>query len=161
MNDPKNRVLLLIADARFRVGLVLFFCAFVITAFGLYSNWRDEPDGVCGVVGTTEPHLPNNLPVGTALLEYQRGEKLFKANCAACHKPDKNMTGPALKGSKDWWAQSGGDIYAWIKNSQGYLASSGDAYAKKLFEEYKKSVMTPNAVSNEDIDAILSFVDVY
>jgi cytochrome c551/c552 len=29
------------------------------------------------------------------------GEALFKANCAACHKPDKDFTGPALKGWKD------------------------------------------------------------
>ena len=28
-----------------------------------------------------------------------RGEALFKANCASCHKPDKDFTGPALKGS--------------------------------------------------------------
>ena len=26
----------------------------------------------------------------------QDGEALFKANCAACHKPDKDFTGPAL-----------------------------------------------------------------
>jgi len=26
------------------------------------------------------------------------GEELFKANCAACHKLDKNATGPLLRG---------------------------------------------------------------
>lgn len=26
------------------------------------------------------------------------GKQLFNANCAACHKLDKNMTGPALRG---------------------------------------------------------------
>lgn len=71
------------------------------------------------------------------------------------------MTGPAIKGAKDRWAQSGGDIYAWVKNSQGYMNSSGDNYAKALFEKWKKSVMTPNAVSNEDIDAILYYADNY
>ena len=29
------------------------------------------------------------------------GEALFKANCANCHKPDADYTGPALKGWKD------------------------------------------------------------
>ncbi|MBL0045840.1 MAG: c-type cytochrome [Flavobacteriales bacterium] len=92
---------------------------------------------------------------------YAKGEKLFKGNCASCHKPDVKMTGPALKGSKDRWAKSGGDIYAWVKNSTGYMASTGDAYAKALFAEYNKSPMTANAVSNEDIDAILYYADNY
>src|SRR5690606_21847684 len=30
---------------------------------------------------------------------YAAGEKLFKGNCASCHKPDKDMTGPALQGA--------------------------------------------------------------
>jgi cytochrome c551/c552 len=34
------------------------------------------------------------------------GEALFKANCASCHKPDKDFSGPALKGWKDKGAQS-------------------------------------------------------
>lgn len=92
---------------------------------------------------------------------YATGEKLFKANCASCHKPDAKMTGPALKGAKDRWAKSGGNIYAWIKNSQGYMKASNDAYAKALFQEFNGSVMTPNAVSDADIDAILSYVDNY
>jgi mono/diheme cytochrome c family protein len=158
MNDSQKRILLVIADAHFRVGLVLFSCALVIAGFGLYQYGQEDPDVVawCGTVDEPEP-----LPSGPMDLEYLRGEKLFKANCASCHKPDQKMTGPGLSGSKDRWAQSGGDIYAWIKNSQGYLASSGDSYAKSLFEEWNKSIMTPNAVSNEDIDAILHYIDHY
>lgn len=33
----------------------------------------------------------------------QDGEKLFQQNCASCHKPDKDMTGPALKGARQRW----------------------------------------------------------
>ena len=29
------------------------------------------------------------------------GEALFKANCASCHKPDKQYVGPALKGARE------------------------------------------------------------
>lgn len=92
---------------------------------------------------------------------YGAGEKLFTQNCASCHKPDAKSSTPApmLKGAKERWAKSGGDIYAWVKNSQGYLKSSGDAYAKALFIEYKGSVMTPNAVSDDDINAILYYAD--
>lgn len=155
MNDPKNKVLLVIADAHFRVGLILFSCALVIAGVGLYQYGQEEPVEVA--VEMAAP-LPNYGPEDAL---YLRGEKLFKANCASCHKVDRNMTGPALKGAKDRWAQSGGDLYAWVKNSLGYMASSGDTYAKELFQAYNKSVMTPNAVSNDDIDAILYFVDHY
>ncbi|MBL7983484.1 MAG: cytochrome c, partial [Flavobacteriales bacterium] len=86
------------------------------------------------------------------------GEKLFKANCASCHKPDKDMTGPALKGSKARW-EGKGDIYAWIKNSSAYI-KTGNAKAKEM-EAWAPSIMTPNAVSNEDIDAILAYVEAY
>lgn len=91
---------------------------------------------------------------------YKAGEKVFKGNCASCHKPDKDMTGPALKGAKARW-EGKGDIHAWVKNSQGYLNSSGNAYAKELFDKWKKSVMTPNAISDADIDAVLYYADNY
>ena len=55
------------------------------------------------------------------------GKELFKS-CASCHKPDKDFTGPALKGSLKRW---GGDIkamYAFIRNaSKSYVEN---AYAK-------------------------------
>lgn len=89
---------------------------------------------------------------------YGTGEKLFKQNCASCHKPDVKMTGPAIKGAKERWAKSGGDIHAWVKNSTAYL-KTGDSYANNLFKEYAGSLMTPNAVSNEEIDAILYYAD--
>jgi len=92
---------------------------------------------------------------------YGQGEKVFKGNCASCHKPLEKLTGPALKGAKDRWAKSGGDIHAWVKNSQGYLKATGDAYATALFNEFNKSVMTPNAVSDADVDAVMYFVDNY
>lgn len=90
---------------------------------------------------------------------YAKGEKLFKGNCASCHKPDKNLTGPALAGSRARW-EGQGDIYAWIKNSQAYL-KTGNAYANKLFQEWNQSVMTAQAVTDEEIDAILYYADNY
>ena len=90
---------------------------------------------------------------------YAKGEKLFKGNCGSCHKPDKDLTGPALKGARARW-EGQGDIYAWIKNSQAYL-KTGNAYANKLYEAWNKSVMTPAAVTDEEIDAILYYSDNY
>ena len=57
----------------------------------------------------------------------QDGKALFQANCASCHNPLKDATGPALKGmdervpSKEW-------LYKWVHNSAAVIAS-GDKYA--------------------------------
>lgn len=85
------------------------------------------------------------------------GEALFKANCAACHKLYKPMTGPLLhkvseKYEREW-------LYKWIKNSQA-LIKSGDPLAVKVYEENGNKVMNAfPALSNADIDNILAYTD--
>lgn len=84
-----------------------------------------------------------------------KGKELFNANCAACHKLDKKMTGPALRGVADKYDKEW--LYKWIKNS-GELIKSGDAQAVKVFEENGKVAMTAfPQLSNEDIDNILAY----
>src|SRR6187399_2327217 len=86
------------------------------------------------------------------------GKALFKANCAACHKPDKPFTGPALQGWKDR-VPSVEWVYKWVANSTN-LIESGDAYAKKVWEANNKVTMTSfTQLKKEDIDAILKYVD--
>ena len=88
------------------------------------------------------------------------GEALFKANCASCHKPDKDFTGPALKGWKDR-VPAGDLIYKWIGNSAEVRESN--PYFKELFIKWKKSQMTAFGaqLKKDDIDAILKYVDDY
>lgn len=88
----------------------------------------------------------------------QDGEKLFKANCSSCHKLDKKLIGPALVGVQDRWEDPDA-LVAWIKNSQDYLKNNpDDSYAQGLFEEYNKSVMTAQALSTEEVNAILGYI---
>ena len=96
-------------------------------------------------------------PADAAL--YATGEKLFKGNCASCHKPDKDLTGPALQGARARWEDKG-DIYGWVKNSTAYL-KTGNPYANELFAKWNKSVMTAQALQNEEIDAVLYYADNY
>lgn len=162
MVDKDLRSLIAIARAKLTMGLLLFAAATVLLAWGVTDGSAIRPRGGCGVLDKTESHVPAKRPVTAEFLAYQRGEKLFKLNCASCHKPDRTMTGPALKGAKERWAKSGGDIHAWVKNSLGYLKSNPrDTYAHGLFKEFNGSIMTPNAVSDEDVDAILSYADSY
>lgn len=88
------------------------------------------------------------------------GEVLFKANCASCHFPHKDMTGPSLKGARERWIENSSEenFYAWVKNSQGVI-KSGDSYANSLFSKWGKSVMTPQAVNDAQIDDIFAYVE--
>lgn len=90
------------------------------------------------------------------------GEALFKGACGACHHPLEKGIGPALKGARERWKKNSSEenLYKWIMNS-GEVLASGDAYANKLFKDFNKSVMPPQAVNKEEIDAILEYVENY
>lgn len=90
------------------------------------------------------------------------GEKLFKSNCASCHFPDKDMTGPALKGARQRWIDNSSEdqFYAWVKNSSAVIAG-GDAYANQLFTTWKKTAMTAQNLDNKQIDDIFAYVEAY
>lgn len=88
----------------------------------------------------------------------QDGKALFSANCASCHNPLKDATGPALKGrsklvpSKEW-------LHNWVHNSAALIAS-GDKEANDIYNKWNKTAMTafPN-LSAAEIDAIITYVD--
>ena len=97
----------------------------------------------------------------TQELDPVKGKALFNSNCAACHKLDKKMTGPALRGvEKRLYNDEGLDkewMYSWIKNSAA-LVRSGDEYANKIYAEYNGAAMTAfPQLSNSDIDNILAY----
>jgi len=86
------------------------------------------------------------------------GKALFMSNCASCHNPLKDATGPALQNidktfpTKDW-------VYGWVHNSSSVIAS-GDPYALEVFNKFNKTQMTAfPQLSKDDIDAILKYVD--
>lgn len=92
-------------------------------------------------------------------LTAQDGAALFKQNCSNCHKPDVDYTGPALKGwstripNPEW-------IYKWVHNPTAMIAT--EPYAKKLADRWKPTIMTSfPQLTNEDIDAIMKYVDDY
>jgi len=87
----------------------------------------------------------------------EEGKKLFKANCASCHKIDQKLTGPALRDVWTRW-ESQEKIIAWTQNSQALIAS-GDAYANKIFNENNKSVMS--AFTQLSGDQVINIIDYY
>ena len=88
----------------------------------------------------------------------QDGAKLFKGNCASCHKPtDQKLVGPGLKGVKSRWPDNA-KLISWVKNSTEFL-KTGDAYANKLYEDYGKSIMPAQALSDAEINAVIDWAD--
>lgn len=83
------------------------------------------------------------------------GKKLFKSQCASCHKLDKKLIGPALSGVTDKYSEEW--LLAWIRNN-AELRASGDADAIAIFEEYNGSVMSAfPTLSDQDIFDILQY----
>ena len=85
----------------------------------------------------------------------KNGESLFKGNCTVCHAIDEVVIGPALRDvherrNQEW-------IYAFIKNSQKVI-KSGDEYAVELYNQYNKTLMTSFDFSDEELDAILTYI---
>ncbi|MFZ9527664.1 MAG: c-type cytochrome, partial [Schleiferiaceae bacterium] len=91
----------------------------------------------------------------SAEVSAEAGKKLFKANCASCHKLDKKLVGPALgdvtqRRSEEW-------LLKWIRNNAEFRAS-GDKDANAIFEEYGGSVMQAfPALTDDDIKSILAY----
>lgn len=88
----------------------------------------------------------------------QDGEKLFKQNCSACHKVDKDGIGPALQGALDRWGGDKEAMYLWVKN----WSKAVDAGYPRAVEvqSYDPSAMNKfPQLADADIDAIFAYVE--
>ena len=117
----------------------------------VYKGEAGQPKGA-GAAGSAAQLPPN----------FDKGKQLFKDNCASCHH--KNMkdklVGPGLGGVQERWADyPKEDLYSWVRNSQA-LVDKGHKRAVEVFNEFNKLPMTafPN-LKDDDIDAILAYVD--
>lgn len=90
------------------------------------------------------------------------GETLFKNKCASCHNRNMvaDMTGPALGGVQDRWAEyPPEDLYAWIRNSTA-LVGSGHQKAVELFNTWKKVPMQAfPELTDDDIASMLLYIE--
>src|SRR5437868_4130195 len=110
---------------------------------------------ITSLIGCDDPDKkPGDVKVENARV--QQGEKLFKINCASCHKPDAEMVGPALKGAQARW----GDkklMYEFIRSS--WLVGQKNEYAKKLIAKYNGQLMPTFTLTDDEIDAIMIYCE--
>jgi mono/diheme cytochrome c family protein len=127
--------------------IFILSAAFLLT-FSLNSIAQNATPVVAAKVDATV-----EAPTGSA--DPVKGKELFNSNCAACHKLDAKMTGPALRGVSQKHDMAW--IYKWVHNSTAMI-KSGDAAAVKISTEYNGSVMTAfPQLSEADIDNIIAY----
>jgi cytochrome c2 len=106
---------------------------------------------IAGCAGN-DRKTPTDDAVNTGSID---GERLFKNNCASCHRIDKNFTGPSLHGSLERWGGDKKAMYTFIRNPSKSIAEN--AYAKKLFEKWNRTLMTSFNFSDAELDAIMNY----
>ena len=116
------RNLLLIAEAKLRIAVVLLLCTGAVILWMLFKTEHDrKADATRTLVpGRTEEQLSREMAIRmkplTELIggpiDPRAGEHVFKVQCGSCHKVDRDMTGPALKGAIGHAPQPG---ILWLK----------------------------------------------
>jgi mono/diheme cytochrome c family protein len=101
------------------------------------------------------------LSLGTqTAAQAQDGATLFKDNCATCHRVEKDLTGPALKGVEDR-VKDKKLLHDWIRNNAKVLAS-GNKYFNDLYNKWAKTPMNVfPTLTDPEIDAILKYIADY
>ncbi len=120
----------------------------------LYYSFADECEGNNSseqAINDNEWHSDDEIGIG---------ERIFNMTCASCHFVNRDMTGPALKGSKERWIKNSSEenFYAFIKNS-GAVIASGDTYANKLFKDWNNLGMPSSNLTNREIDWIYTYIE--
>lgn len=96
--------------------------------------------------------------------KWTEGKSLFKSNCAACHNPKADGTGPALAGVTARW-ESAGDfqgktgkqwLTVWIKNYNDAVKANYK-YAVDMANSRPAGMNIFNTLKDEDIDKILYY----
>jgi len=94
----------------------------------------------------------------SAQTDIAAGKTSFANNCASCHNPLKDGTGPALHGITER-VPDRAKLHAWIKNNRAVLAS-GDPYFNQLFIERNKTPMNLfTTLPDAEIDNIIAYVE--
>ncbi|MFN8276066.1 MAG: cytochrome c3 family protein [Chitinophagales bacterium] len=98
--------------------------------------------------------------------QWNEGKSLFKSNCASCHNPKADGTGPALMGVTKRW-EGGGDykgktgtqwLHTWIHNWNDAVAA-GVPYAVAMANSRPSQMNVFTNLKDEDIDKILLYVE--
>ncbi|WP_299223722.1 cytochrome c [uncultured Psychroserpens sp.] len=75
------------------------------------------------------------------------GKTIFNTNCAACHKLDKKMTGPSLRGVSETYDSL--SLYNYIRGNKHEIQSKG----------YNQTCISFPQLTDKDISDLLSYTN--
>lgn len=98
--------------------------------------------------------------------KWTEGKSLFKANCAACHNPKVDGTGPALQGVTAQWENAGDYkgktgkqwLHIWIRNWNDAV-NDGYKFAIDMANSRPAAMNVFATLKDEDIDNILLYTE--
>lgn len=99
-------------------------------------------------------------------IRWQEGRALFKSNCAACHNPKTEGTGPVLIGTIERWRNAGsyqgktGEqwLKIWIRNWNEPV-QAGYPYAMEMANTRPMQMNVFTNLNDEAIDLILLYAE--
>lgn len=137
---------------------VLFICGILLLSLAGCGE-KKKPSGMgAGPKQGTETGPAS----GDELSAREReGKRLFQLHCASCHLVKKRLSGPKLAGVRQRWQGHEDDLIDFIQNSQAYMEGDNarSAYARALYEASNRMVMPAVDLSDEQVRAILAYVD--
>ncbi len=113
---------------------------------------------------TEKPHTPTLNE--TVIRQWKEGSRLFKSNCASCHNPKADGTGPPLMGVIARWQAAGKYqkktpeqwLKVWIKNWH-QAVDAGYPYAVAMANSRTSEMNVFITLTDEQIDDILVYVE--
>ncbi len=120
------------------------------------SKWCLNAVAVTLLLGTFSVNAQDEAPAEAAI----DGGGLFKAQCATCHNPHKDGTGPKLSGVRSAWESetgSGDAIIEWVQNWEG--AAAKYPYAAGVAQKKATKMNKFPNLSAAQVTAILDWVD--
>lgn len=133
------------------VGLIIT----ILVLFAFQGAKDDEKLEDLSFCGNSFRNPTNDKP------NYRYGEQLFNQNCASCHYPDKDMTGPALKGARARGDDNSyeGWIYDFIRNEDS-LIQIEDTYTLNLNDGgWGINWSHREPLTNSEIDDLFDYID--
>ena len=137
-----------------------FLLLVVLTGMGvvrLLTSMQGEfvvSGGECGTVAVASVEVTKHTE------ETRAGAQLFNDNCGACHKVNKDLTGPALEGIEER-VKDKKLLYGWIKNI-GAVLETGIRYFNELYVKWNKTPMSIfPTLTDKEIDQILAYIKAY
>jgi cytochrome c2 len=118
------------------------------------DNYQDALQLYKGELATDSSlNWTNPIPLDT--FSAARGKSLFTANCANCHNPYRDATGPTLLGCLEREPYPG---WGYKFTNGALLTEKNDPYLNELKRKWNNTVMTVFKLSRQDYNDIITYV---